>query len=195
MLLREPGSLAQWLATGTAGSRTRLRRLQLRDGFLTLELAGNIGLWSEPLRTPLDRTPGSTMTRPSGWNHSKVLKSSFTKSFVFNLCFFRRGQRWWGHQRDTTVNKILNRSKNYFCKTQRYETPIKVFLYAIQLNTRLSSSFASLFPHFSPFLSLLNCLLVQAGLNQLSAASSGVRFPDPLDDGRFSKSGGDPIYV
>ena len=177
MLPREPGSLAQWWATGTAGSRTPLRRLQLRDGCLTLELAGNIGLWSGPLLTPLDRTPGSTMTRPSGWNHSKVLKSSFTKSFVFNLCFFfRRGQRWWGHQRDTTVNKILNRSKNYFCKTQRYETPIKVFLYAIQLNTRLSSSIASLFPHFPPFLSLLNCLLAQAGLNQLSAASNGESF-------------------
>ena len=134
------------------------------------------------------------MTRPSGWNHSKVLKS---RNYLFStyVFFFRRGQRWWGHQRDTTVNKILNRSKNYFCKTQRYETPIKVFLYAIQLNTRLSSSFASLFPHFSPFLSLLNCLLAQAALNQLSAASSGVRFPDPLDDGRFSKSGGDPVYV
>ena len=152
---------------------------------------------------PLVRTTADSIGQNTWLNDDQTIRMEplkgpqikLTKSIFSTCVFFRRGQRWWGHQRDTTVNKILNRSKNYFCKTQRYETPIKVFLYAIQLNTRLSSSFASLFPHFSPFLSLLNCLLAQAALNQLSAASSVVRFPDPLDDGRFSKSGGDPVYA
>ena len=84
---------------------------------------------------PLVRTTADSIGQNSWLNDDQTIRMEplkgpqikLTKSILQLLFFFRRGQRWWGHQRDTTVNKILNHSKNYFCKTQRYKTSIKVF--------------------------------------------------------------------